>query len=111
MQRRFRVPTMFLFLSIFSLIIIACLALQFYIVFNSTGKTSIRNSTLATDTSIKRKTDNVMSAVKTGKIKKHLSHRKDLVLDNGKVEKSSDFLHNNVTFNLPLDIEEKRYSG
>lgn len=102
---------MFLFLSIFSLIIIVCLVLQFYIIFNNTGKISIRNSNLATDTNIKRKTDNVMRAVKTGKIKKHLLYRKVLGCDGEKVGKSLDFLHDNISFNLPLEIKEKRYNG
>lgn len=102
---------MFLFLLMFSLIIIACLVLQFYIVFNSTGKTSIRNSNLVTETNIKRKTDNVISAVKTGKIKKHLLYRKVLDRDGGKVGKTPVFLHDNISFNLPLEIKEKRYNG
>ena len=111
MQRRIRVRTMFLFLLIFSLIIIACLVLQFYIIFNSTVKTSIRNYSLVTDTNVKRKTDNVMRAVKSGKIKKHVLYRNAVGRDGGQVRKGSDFLHDNISFNLPLDIEEKRYSG
>ena len=102
---------MLLFLSIFSLIIIACLVFQFYIVFSDARKTKLHGSNFVTRVSIKRKTDNVMNAIKTGIIKKHLLYRKDLGHDGGKVGKGPNFLYDNISFNLPLEIEEKRYNG
>lgn len=110
-QRRIKRTTMLLFLSIFSLIIIACLVFQFYIVFSDARKTRLHGSNFVIHVSIKRKTDNVMSAIKTGKIKKHLLYRKNLGHDGGQVGKGSDFLYNNVSFDLPLGNEEKRYNG
>ena len=85
--------------------------LQFYIVFNDARKTNTRDSNSMTRANVERKTDNVMNAVKTGKIKKHLLHRKDLGRDSDKVGKGADFLHDNISFSLPLEIEEKRYNG
>ena len=40
-----------------------------------------------------------------------LLYRKVLGRDGGRIGRGLDFLHDNISFSLPLEIEEKRYNG
>lgn len=115
---------MFLFLLIFSLVIVIFLLLQFYIIYRDTKKPKFRAINSIDNKGIeiytenididKLKTDvnNAMNALYAGKIKKHLLHNDAPEYDSRLARKIYlDFLCNSKLSGQLLNLEDKKYYG